>query len=341
MNERIKIQCRIFRVAHLHCPAMPLAINTNPAALYGILVLVNVVYLHEAFRICAFNVKSFGDSKSSDESVMSTLIRIVSRCDVCLLQEVRDTKRRAIPSLLDALNRFDRRHQYDYVASERLGRKQAYQEQYVFVYRTDSVSVRDRFQYPDTTPGDSDAFAREPFVVWLRAPSTVAKEFVLIPQHTSPSNATKEIDALYDVFVEIKRRWRIENVMLLGDFNADCGFVAKKNWKNVRLCADTSFLWLIGDAEDTTVKESTHCAYDRIVVHGESFKRAIVSDSARAFNFAKEFLLSEEQALLVSDHYPVEVELKTAGAAGATVPHLLLITVTLLISQLDVIPTVC
>ncbi|XP_028849880.1 deoxyribonuclease-1-like 1 isoform X4 [Denticeps clupeoides] len=215
MNERIKIQCRIFQgVAHLHCPAMPLAINTNPAALYGILVLVNVVYLHEAFRICAFNVKSFGDSKSSDESVMSTLIRIVSRCDVCLLQEVRDTKRRAIPSLLDALNRFDRRHQYDYVASERLGRKQAYQEQYVFVYRTDSVSVRDRFQYPDTTPGDSDAFAREPFVVWLRAPSTVAKEFVLIPQHTSPSNATKEIDALYDVFVEIKRRWRIEIVAL-------------------------------------------------------------------------------------------------------------------------------
>lgn len=39
---------------------------------------------------------------------------------------------------------------------------------------------------------------------------TVAKEFVLIPQHTTPSNATKEIDELYDVFVDIRARWNIE-----------------------------------------------------------------------------------------------------------------------------------
>lgn len=39
---------------------------------------------------------------------------------------------------------------------------------------------------------------------------TVAKEFVLIPQHTTPSNATKEIDELYDVFVDIRARWKIE-----------------------------------------------------------------------------------------------------------------------------------
>lgn len=39
---------------------------------------------------------------------------------------------------------------------------------------------------------------------------TVAKEFVLIPQHTTPSNATKEIDELYDVFVDVRKRWNIE-----------------------------------------------------------------------------------------------------------------------------------
>lgn len=39
---------------------------------------------------------------------------------------------------------------------------------------------------------------------------TVAKEFVLIPQHTTPSNATKEIDELYDVFVDVRERWKIE-----------------------------------------------------------------------------------------------------------------------------------
>ncbi|XP_062396645.1 deoxyribonuclease-1-like 1 isoform X2 [Sardina pilchardus] len=262
-----------------------------------------------AFKICAFNVRSFGDSKSSDATVMQTLIQILTRCDITLLQEVRDHKGKAIPILLAALNRFDSRHTYEAVASERLGRT-SYQEQYVFVYRTDTVSVKDQYQYPDTQKGDEDAFAREPFVVWFRAPKTVLGDFVLIPQHTSPSNATKEIDELYDVFVAIKRKWRVENVMLLGDFNAACGYVAKKNRKNVRLYTDPSFIWLIGDDVDTTVKETTTCAYDRIVIHGENFAQGIVPYSARAFNFANEYGLTEEQAEEVSDHYPVEVELR-------------------------------
>ena len=51
--------------------------------------------------------------------------------------------------------------------------------------------------------------------------------------------------------------------MLLGDFNADCSYLPKKNRKNVRLLTDARFNWLIGDDRDTTVRESTDCAYDR------------------------------------------------------------------------------
>ncbi|CDQ91810.1 unnamed protein product [Oncorhynchus mykiss] len=101
--------------------------------------------------------------------------------------------------------------------------------------------------------------------------------------------------------------------MFLGDFNADCGYVAKKNWQHVRLYSNQAFLWLIGDTEDTTVRQTTTCAYDRIVVHGEAFEKAIVPQSAQPFNFAKEYGLTEEQALDVSDHYPVEVELKAGS----------------------------
>jgi len=36
------------------------------------------------------------------------------------------------------------------------------------------------------------------------------KEFVLIPQHTTPSNTTKELDALYDVLQHVKKMWRTE-----------------------------------------------------------------------------------------------------------------------------------
>uniref|UniRef100_A0A8C9WJV7 Deoxyribonuclease-1-like 1 n=1 Tax=Scleropages formosus TaxID=113540 RepID=A0A8C9WJV7_SCLFO len=269
-----------------------------------------------AFTICAFNMQSFGDSKAANERIMTTLVRVLSRYDVCLLQEVRDGRGKAIPTLLSLLNSYDEAHQYAYVASERLGRTPIYQEQYVFVYRKGSVTVRDQYQYPDIQKGDEDAFAREPFVLRLLAPRTMIGEFVLIPQHTTPSNATKEIDELYDVFLDVKKKWGIEDVMFLGDFNAACGYVAKKNRKNIRLMSEPGFAWLIDDKVDTTVKDTTNCAYDRIVVHGERFLRAIVPNSARPFDFAKDFHLSQEQALQVSDHYPVEVKLKTLSSSG-------------------------
>lgn len=50
--------------------------------------------------------------------------------------------------------------------------------------------------------------------------------------------------------------------MFLGDFNAACGYVAKKNRKNIRLYSN-AFSWLIDDKQDTTVRGTTDCAYDR------------------------------------------------------------------------------
>ncbi|XDV45852.1 hypothetical protein PO909_013874 [Leuciscus waleckii] len=293
------------------------------------------------FRICAFNVQSFGDSKSANSIIMNSISRIVSRCDICLLQEVRDQKNKAIPRLLEAVNRLSS-NDYVYVASKRLGRTQTYQEQYVFVYRKSTAKLIKQYQYPDTQKGDVDAFSREPFVVHFQAPKTVAKEFVLIPQHTTPSNATKEIDELYDVFVDVRERWKIENVMFLGDFNAACGYVAKKNRKNIRLLSDRSFIWLIQDNVDTTVKQSTDCAYDRIVVHGEPFLRTIEPLSAKPFNFPKELRLTEAQALEVSDHYPIEVVLKTqksgfftrSNRASCLLPSAFVLNVLLLLQMI-------
>ncbi|XP_056896499.1 deoxyribonuclease-1-like 1 isoform X3 [Takifugu flavidus] len=265
------------------------------------------------FRICAFNLHNFGESKSKKTSVMHTLTRIIARCDVTLLQEVRDRKERALPQLMELLNRYDSERRFQAVASQRLGRSDSYQEQYVFVYRTDTATVTGQYQSPDNRPGDVDAFAREPFVVRFRAPKTAIKEFVLIPQHTAPANTTKELDALYDVLQDVRKMWKTEDVMLLGDFNADCGYLAKKNREKLQLITDQNLHWLIADKTDTTVRASTSCSYDRIVVHGQRFANAVVPLSAKPFNFQMEYHLTEEQALQVSDHYPVEVLLKNAA----------------------------
>lgn len=280
------------------------------------------------FRICAFNAHHFGDSKSKNSKVMNTLVKIVSRCHVCLLQEIRDKDQKALPTLLSQLNR-ESQEQYDFVVSERLGRTESYQEQYAFFYRSSSVSVTGKYQFPDERPGDRDAFAREPFVVRFSAPRTEIKEFVLIPQHTAPTNTTKELDALYDVLQDVKTMWKTQNILLLGDFNADCGYLAKKNRKKVRLITDPELRWLLPEGTDTTVRASTDCAYDRIVVNEGKLSDTIVPSSARAFNFQEEFRLTEEEALDVSDHYPVEVLLRS-GTLGLSSPVLLLLLVVLL-----------
>ncbi|XP_040009482.1 deoxyribonuclease-1-like 1 [Xiphias gladius] len=296
--------------------------RSSSLLLLSFLMGVRAVQGGSNFRICAFNLHHFGDSKAKKSAVMDTLTMIIARCDVCLLQEVRDLKGKALPQLLTRLNSFDTEFKYHAVASERLGRSDSYKEQYVFVYRNDTVRVTDKYQYPDDQPGDVDAFSREPFVVRFEAPKTAIKDFVLIPQHTTPVNTTKELDALYDVLQIVKKMWKTENVMLLGDFNADCTYLAKKNRENVRLITEKNLVWLIEDKTDTTVRSTTSCTYDRIVVHGEAFAREIVPQSAKPFNFQTEYGLTEEQALEVSDHYPVEVLLKvvesTVSISGAT-----------------------
>ncbi|KAJ8396995.1 hypothetical protein AAFF_G00010490 [Aldrovandia affinis] len=265
-----------------------------------------------SLKICAFNVRSFGEAKASNRRVMALLIKIIARCDLCLIQEVRDSKGTAIPTLVRELNSLDKSHSYSHLDSKRLG-KRTYKEQYVYIYRTEMLQVREHYHYQQPAEGtanDTDVFSREPFIVHFHSPNTLVKDFVLVGQHTCPKNAMREIDELYSVFQAVRKKWKTENVMFLGDLNAACGYITVKGWGMIRLRNDPKFCWLITDEDDTTVREKTHCAYDRIVVHGKDLLSGIVPNSAQPFNFKREFQLTEEEALEVSDHYPVEVDMK-------------------------------
>ncbi|KAM4572172.1 deoxyribonuclease I-like 1-like isoform 2-T2 [Fundulus diaphanus] len=264
-----------------------------------------------SLKICAFNVQSFGESKANNKRVMGVLLKILSRCDLCLIQEVRDSKGEAIPALVKDLNRFDKSNSYSYVESERLGRK-SYKEQYVYIYRNNMLKVKEHFQHPklEGEGTNGDVFSREPFVIRVHSPTTLVKDFVLIGQHTCPKTAMKEIDELHSVVKRVRNRWKTDNVIILGDLNAGCSYVTIKGWKSVRLRNDPKFHWLIGDEQDTTVREKKRCAYDRIIVHGREIISGVVPGSGQAFNFKKNFHLTEQEALEVSDHFPVEVDLK-------------------------------
>nr|XP_040060267.1 deoxyribonuclease 1 like 4, tandem duplicate 1 [Gasterosteus aculeatus aculeatus] len=273
-------------------------------------------------KIAAFNIQKFGRSKVSDPEVLKILIKIVSRYDIILILEVVDIRGDSVKTFLDALNAANREHHYTLKISSRLGRKR-YKEQFMFLYREDQVNLVDSYQFDDVEADGGDVFAREPYILRFRCLNTVLKDLVMIPVHTKPDDSEKELDELYDVFQHVQKKWKTDNVMILGDFNADGLYVSKRKMKRIRIRSDKNFHWLIGDDVDTTASTANDHTYDRIVVYGDDMLDAVVPDSAKPFNFQEAYGLNREQTVKVSDHYPVEVELKSTARPGGADEHLL------------------
>ena len=158
------------------------------------------------------------------------------------------------------------------------------------------------------------AYERPPYVVSFRhVPSS--KRFLAIGVHTTPERALDETSELATVYADASSRFSTKDAIILGDFNADCSYILKGQWKCARdpECTDTviklwnpeKFTWWIDDDADTTTS-STDCAYDRIVTAGSFFKDAIQQKDVSVFDFQSWLRLSEDDMKDVSDHYPVE-----------------------------------
>ncbi|KAI5607555.1 deoxyribonuclease I-like 3, partial [Silurus asotus] len=271
-------------------------------------------------KIASFNIQKFGKKKLSDPVVLKTLTKIVSRYDIVLILEVVDASGKAVDSFLKELNKENPQHHYSIKLSVRLGRT-SYKEQFLFVYRDAEVKVIDTYQYEDNQLGDEDAFDREPYILRFSSPKTVLEDLVMVPVHTKPEDSEKEVDELYDVVMVVKDKWKTNNIMILGDFNADGSYVSKKEMKAIRIFTDKNFHWLIKEKVDTTTSTKNDHTYDRIVLYGQEMLNAVVPNSAKPFNFQLEYGLSEADALKISDHYPVEVELKEKKASGQSKQH--------------------
>ncbi|XP_072483033.1 deoxyribonuclease-1-like 1 isoform X2 [Notamacropus eugenii] len=276
-----------------------------PSPVPMLLFILLLAGMTNAFQICAFNAQRLTVAKVAKVHIMETMVKILARCDITVLQEVVDTSGDAIPLLLRDLNRFDDSGPYSFLSSPLLGRS-TYMEKYVYVYRSHKTQVLNAYVYDDKM----NVFAREPFVAQFSLP--MLPKLALVPLHTTPKDVATELDALYLVFLNVSQQWQSENVILLGDFNADCSSLSKKRQGELVLRTKPGFHWVIPDGEDTTVRDSTHCTYDRIVVHGELCQGLV--KWAAAFKFPQSFHMTEAEALNISDHYPVEVELN--GSPG-------------------------
>jgi len=88
------------------------------------------------------------------------------------------------------------------------------------------------------------------------------RQLVLIGVHTDPDEAVEEMEALVNVHSAVRRRWNTDDILIMGDLNADCRYASDRARRRLRLRTDRRFTWLIGDDVDTTTT-NTDCTYDR------------------------------------------------------------------------------
>ncbi|XP_063585959.1 deoxyribonuclease-1-like [Penaeus indicus] len=246
----------------------------------------------------------------SKPEVVSIMVQVLRRYDVVAVLEVQDVSEETPKRLLSALNE-GLTDTYNLSLSKRVGRR-SYKEQYAIYYKPSRATLVSAQQYSDPV----DAFEYDPYVLVFEDSNQL--RFGTVSIHTKPDNAVQEIDALVDVYEDLRLHLGANDVIILGDFNAGCNYVTNSEWANVRLRQDPRFNWLISDHVDTTVK-GTACPYDRIVVSGSNLTSVVYSGSATAYYFEEELGL-KDHALIedVSDHYPVEVRLR-----GAVAPEVL------------------
>ena len=260
-------------------------------------------------RIATFNIQVFGTSKLGKPEVMDVLAKVVRRFDVVAIQEIRSKDQTVVPQFVQLINSQGAR--YHYVIGPRLGRTSS-KEQYAFIYDTTRIAVDPNTLYTVNDP--ADYMHREPFVAHFQAfapQGQVPFTFKLVNIHTDPDETDIELDALDDAFVAVQQDGSGEDdVILLGDLNVD-------EYHLGQLGQLSGIAYVV---TGTTTNTRRDHAYDNIVFH----RGATTEYLGRwgVLDLEREYGLTRDQALAVSDHLPVwaefsPVEMSPAGPMAA------------------------
>ncbi len=285
--------------------------NTSP----GTEDIPPTVPASEKIRIASFNLEVFGPTKAGNAALLAVDARIMRHFDIVAVQEIRDSSGTALPALLSAINA-DGGH-YDAVVGPRLGRTSS-KEQYAFLFNTLTISPEPgSYTFDDDMDGNGvndvddatlhpgvDLYEREPLVAEFKV-TAGNFDFTLIDIHTKPEQAAAEIGHLPVVMADAKTRLGEEDVICLGDYNADGSYFDEDGYQSV--FPSTLYNWLIPNSVDTTVASSSN-TYDRIVTTKSADEDFGGTASVYYYDQAGDLGSSGLTAGDISDHYPVWAE---------------------------------
>lgn len=251
-----------------------------------------------SLNFMAFNVQSFGRYKMSKPFVRKHLTKILSSAHVSLVQEIRDKSQVSIHQLHEQLKTYSGKN-YEMALSKRLG-KSTHKEQLAFFFDADRLELINSRELNDPF----SFFHREPYVARFLEKKS-GKELVVVGAHFSPQNVRRALEGLEYYTTRLLNKSPSANLLIMGDLNADCDYISEEELTNSRL-RSPKYRWWISDDVDTTTS-STDCAYDRLITSNH-LARYVSGRRPRAVNFQQELGLTLDQALDISDHYPVVIE---------------------------------
>jgi endonuclease/exonuclease/phosphatase family metal-dependent hydrolase len=246
----------------------------------------------DAITICSFNIQVFGESKIAKPQVVDVLAKVVRRFDIVAIQEVRAKSDSVIPQFLSAINADGSRYQF--VIGPRLGRTVS-KEQYTFIY--DSTRIEIDPSSVGTSPNPGDRLHRPPLHARFRVranPPESGFSFWLVDTHTDPDEVALEVNALAEVFQEMKAlRPDEDDVILLGDLNA-----GPPQFGKIKQIPGIG--WAVSGVTTNTRRSKT---YDNLIFD----QRTTTEYTGKwgVLDLQNTFGLSLDKALEVSDHNPV------------------------------------
>ncbi len=249
----------------------------------------------ETIRIASFNIQAFGPAKAENRAVMEVLARIIREFDIVAIQEVCSARPGVLRSLMDHVNETGR--DYSILVGPQVGRT-SNKERYVFVFDQARIETDRDAAYTVNDP--DDLLHRPPLIGWFRVRGPArdkAFTFTLVNVHTDPDDAEFEMRHLDAAFYAVRDDNRGEDdLIMLGDFNEDDEHLGE-------LATIPNFLAAIA-ATPTNTRQTQQ--YDNLV-----FQLSATSEYAGrsgVFDFMRQYNLTLEQALQVSDHLPVWAE---------------------------------
>jgi len=96
-------------------------------------------------------------------------------------------------------------------------------------------------------------------------------------------------------------------ILIVGDLNADCSYISATRQELLRTIDYVDFTWVINNEVKTNTRQT--CTYDRILINGDNFVKAIVPNSNTTVNLEELLGMTRQQALGVSDHLPIKFDI--------------------------------